>query len=144
MDNLSKAHRSWNMGRIRSTNTAPELKVRSVLHRLSYRFRLHAKKLPGKPDIVLPKWKMVIFVHGCFWHRHQDCTFCYMPKSRTEFWRAKFRGTVERDKVSAKKLLDLGWRVCTIWECEIANDEELASKLQEAIEPEKSRQGSDF
>lgn len=144
MDNISKAHRSWNMGRIRSTNTAPELKVRSVLHRLGYRFRLHAKKLPGKPDIVLPKWKVAIFVHGCFWHRHKGCTLCYTPKSRADFWEAKFRGTVERDRVAVKKLKELGWRVSIVWECEISKDDELASRLQQAIEPERSHHASDL
>lgn len=134
MDRLSKQHRSWNMGRIRFTNTAPEMRVRSVLHRLGYRFRLHFKGLPGRPDIVLPKWRHVIFVHGCFWHRHASCKLCYTPKTRTDFWTAKFEGTKRRDRAAESALLDMGWRVTIIWECEIADEEKLASKLRNAIQ----------
>ena len=97
-DILSKERRSWNMSRIRGSDTKPELLVRSLLHRMGYRFRLHRKDLPGRPDIVLPKYRTVIFVHGCFWHRHKGCKYAYTPKSRTDFWQNKFQGTVERDK----------------------------------------------
>lgn len=121
------------MGRIRSANTTPEIRVRSILHRLGYRFRLHSKALPGRPDIVLPKWQHVIFVHGCFWHRHEFCKFCYMPKSRTEFWSSKFEGTVRRDKAAEQALKSLGWRVTIVWECELADEEKLALKLRTAI-----------
>lgn len=134
MDRLSKEHRSWNMGRIRSTNTTPEIRVRSILHRLGYRFRLHCKVLPGRPDIVLPKWRHAIFVHGCFWHRHEKCKLCYTPKSRTEFWTAKFEGTVRRDQAAENALRGMGWQVTIVWECEIADEEKLAWKLRAAIE----------
>lgn len=120
-DRLTKEHRSWNMSRIRSTNSKPEIIVRSLLHRMGYRFRLHRKDLPGKPDIVLPKYRTVIFVHGCFWHRHQGCKYAYQPKTRKEFWEAKFKSNIERDKMVFSKLQTLGWEVIVIWECEIKN-----------------------
>jgi len=119
MDSLTKEKRSWNMSRIRSGNTNPEMQVRSLLHRAGYRFRIHDRKLPGRPDIVLPKYKTVIFVHGCFWHRHEGCKFAYHPKSRTEFWEEKFNATVERDRKKTAELRSAGWRVIEVWECEL-------------------------
>jgi DNA mismatch endonuclease (patch repair protein) len=88
---------------------------------MGYRFRLHRKDLPGKPDIVLPKYKTAIFVHGCFWHRHKGCKYAYTPKSRVEFWRGKFQGTVERDLKAKKQLKKLGWKFLIIWECQVKN-----------------------
>lgn len=117
-DRLTKERRSWNMSRIRGKDTAPEMIVRSILHRMGYRFRLHMKSLPGKPDIVLPKYKTVIFVHGCFWHRHKGCRNCTTPTNRREFWLAKLNGNAARDKVHHRALRKLGWRVIVIWECE--------------------------
>ena len=119
-DKLSKARRSWNMSRIRGKDTTPEKVVRSALHRMGYRFRLHVKELPGKPDIVLPKYRTVIFVHGCFWHQHKGCKNCTTPRNRREFWVAKLEGNVARDKDHARALSRLGWRVIGIWECEVA------------------------
>ena len=116
-DSLSKNRRSWNMSRIRGRDTKPELRVRSVLHRAGYRFRLHTRNLPGRPDIVLPKYRTVVFVHGCFWHRHEGCKFAYNPKSRKKFWEKKFRENTERDRRCARQLQRLGWRVIAIWEC---------------------------
>lgn len=121
MDSISEEHRSWNMSRIRSKDTKPEIMVRSLLHRKGYRFRLHSKDLPGKPDIVLRKYKTAVFVHGCYWHRHSGCKFAYEPKSRVEFWTAKFHDNVERDKRNRNALEALGWRVLVIWECEVAD-----------------------
>ena len=121
-DRISKEHRSWNMSRIRGKNTKPELILRSLLHRAGYRFRLHAPDLPGKPDIVLPKYRTIIFVHGCFWHRHEGCANATMPKSRTEFWEEKFRRTVERDEMKQRQLEELGWKVVTVWECDLISD----------------------
>jgi DNA mismatch endonuclease, patch repair protein len=118
MDSLSKEHRSWNMSRIRNRDTKPEKLVRSILHRKGYRFRLHRKDLPGKPDIVLPRYKKVILVHGCFWHRHKGCHYAYNPKSRQDFWQEKFKKTVRRDQMVADQLKELGWQVHVIWECE--------------------------
>jgi DNA mismatch endonuclease (patch repair protein) len=117
-DRISKEHRSWNMSRIRGKDTKPELAVRSMLHRMGYRFRLHVKDLPGKPDIVLPKYRTVIFVHGCFWHRHPRCKYAYAPKSRARFWRWKLDENVNRDRKARRALRVLGWRVLTVWECE--------------------------
>ena len=118
VDRLTKERRSWNMGRIRATNTKPELRVRSLLHRMGYRFRLHAGDLPGKPDIVLPKWQKIIFVHGCFWHRHLGCALAYEAKSRKLFWQRKLEGNARRDQRVCAKLRRMGWKVSIIWECE--------------------------
>jgi DNA mismatch endonuclease (patch repair protein) len=130
MDSISKERRSWNMSRIRSKNTRPELLVRSILHRSGYRFRLHSRGLPGHPDIVLPKWKTVVFVHGCFWHRHKGCRFAYSPKSRKAFWRKKFRENMKRDVRKAEALTSSGWTVVTVWECELARPARLLERLQ--------------
>ncbi|QDU33023.1 Very short patch repair protein [Poriferisphaera corsica] len=129
-DRISPEHRSWNMSRIRSKNTKPELIVRSLLYKMGYRFRLHRKDLPGKPDIVLPKYKTVIFVHGCYWHRHADCKLAYKPKSHIHFWQNKFSKTIKRDRLRTKQIQDLGWRVIIIWECETANTEILTNKIR--------------
>lgn len=129
MDILTKQKRSWNMSRIRSKNTKPELLVRSLLHMAGYRFRLHVKTLPGKPDIVLPKYRTVIFVHGCFWHRHKGCKFAYNSKSRVEFWKSKFKQNVANQKKAENLLKKSGWKIMVIWECEIANLEKLSKFL---------------
>lgn len=114
------AHRSWNMSRIKSGNTAPEIAVRSMLHRLGYRFRLHHRRLPGRPDIVLKRHRAVVFVHGCFWHRHRGCKFAFVPKSNVVFWTTKFEGNVARDKEAIRRLQRDGWRVLVIWECTVS------------------------
>jgi len=118
-DTLTPQKRSWNMSRIRSRDTKPEMVVRRLLHSLGHRYRLHRKGLPGKPDIVLPKYRTVIFVHGCFWHRHPGCKYAYTPKSRLEFWNKKFDENVRRDRENKKALRKLGWKVIVVWECEI-------------------------
>ncbi|MBR4491736.1 MAG: DNA mismatch endonuclease Vsr [Bacteroidales bacterium] len=118
MDSLTKEHRSWNMSRIRSANTKPEMLVRSYLHRNGFRFRLHVKNLPGHPDIVLPRYKTVVEVRGCFWHRHPGCKATTSPSSNTEFWEEKFKRNVERDKQHAEELKVLGWNLIVVWECE--------------------------
>lgn len=133
-DRISPEHRSWNMSRIRNRDTRPEMIVRSLLHRMGYRFRLHKKDLPGKPDIVLPKYKTVIFVHGCFWHRHKGCKYAYTPKSRTEFWNTKFEKNIARDKQVRKELKKLGWKVIVVWECEVKDTEKLYKKLNRDLE----------
>lgn len=124
-DRLTKARRSWNMSRIRGKHTTPEKVVRSMLHRMGYRFRLHAKTLPGCPDIVLPKYKTAIFVHGCFWHRHRGCKNCTTPTNRREWWLAKLNGNAARDKVHQKALRKLGWRSIVIWECQTEKPKKL-------------------
>ena len=111
--------RSRNMSAIKSKNTKPEIKVRKILHSMGYRFRLHRKDLPGSPDIVLPKYKTVIFVHGCFWHRHENCKYASTPKTRQEFWEAKFRENINRDKLNQENLSSKGWKIIIVWECEI-------------------------
>lgn len=118
-DHLSKERRSWNMSRIRSTNTKPEKIVRSLLHRMGYRFRICVKDLPGKPDIVLPKYKTVIFVHGCFWHRHEGCKRCSVSSSNEKYWSDKFKINLDRDKQVKNELTKASWRVIIFWECEI-------------------------
>ena len=133
MDSLSRGHRSWNMSRIKSRDTSPELKVRSILHSSGYRFRLHRKDLPGKPDIVLPKYRTVIFVHGCFWHRHLDCKYAYTPKSNIEFWEKKFTANIQRDLRSKKLLQEQGWTVIVVWECQVNNQEILGSYLTNSL-----------
>lgn len=122
MDSLTKEHRSWNMSRIRSGDTAPEKKLRSLLHMAGYRFRIHVRNLPGSPDIVLPKYRAVVFVHGCYWHRHEECKYAYKPKSRVGFWREKFKCTIERDMRKTDELKAAGWRVFVVWECELRKD----------------------
>lgn len=119
VDRISREHRSWNMSRIRSRDTKPEIVVRSLLHRMGFRFRLHSTDLPGKPDIVLPKYRTVIFVHGCFWHRHHCANGRSTPASRPDFWQAKFARTRQRDRSNRARLRRLGWSVMTIWECQI-------------------------
>lgn len=105
------------MSRIKGKDTIPEVKVRSLLHRLGYRFSLHRGDLPGRPDIVLQKYKTVIFVHGCFWHRHRGCKYAYTPKTRKVFWKKKFDGNVRRDKTACFSLKRSGWNIVIVWEC---------------------------
>ena len=130
MDRLTPEQRSWNMSRIRSGNTGPERRTRSLLHRMGYRFRLHRKDLPGRPDIVLPGHRTAVLVHGCYWHRHPGCRFAYTPKSNLEFWQAKFRENTARDARQRQELLELGWRVITVWECETRTPDKLAERLR--------------
>lgn len=121
-DHLTKKQRSWNMGRIHSKHTKPELIIRSLLHRSGFRFRINYSKLPGSPDIVLPKYKTAIFVHGCFWHRHPNCSKATNPKTNIEHWQEKFYKNVSRDIEIKKKIQKLGWNIIVVWECEIKND----------------------
>lgn len=129
-DIVTREKRSSMMRGIRSKNTKPEVELRKLLFRMGFRFRLHRKDLPGKPDIVLPKWKTVIFVHGCFWHRHEGCRLAAIPKTRTEFWQKKFAGNVARDRRNRDLLLSTGWRVAIVWECGMRRaPEEIATNL---------------
>ena len=121
VDILTPEQRSELMGRIRGVDTTPELIVRRALHALGYRFHTHVRELPGRPDLVFTRRRAVIFVHGCFWHRH-GCAKTYSPKSRMAFWNAKFARNVARDISNQKKLLDAGWRLHIVWECEIESD----------------------
>ena len=128
-DKLSPAQRSANMSRVQNKNTKPELLVRRVLHAAGYRFRLHCRDLPGSPDIVLPKWKTVIFVHGCFWHGHAGCRRSKLPATRTEFWQAKIERNQDRDRVATEELTALGYRVVTLWECELRDESSILSSV---------------
>jgi DNA mismatch endonuclease (patch repair protein) len=130
MDRLTEEHRSWNMSRIRGKDTSPERAVRSLLHKLGFRFRLHQQSLPGTPDIVLSCYRTAIFVHGCFWHRHKDCRFAYSPKSRRAFWAAKFRNNQRRDARLLKELEHAGWHVLVVWECELKDRDALERRLR--------------
>ena len=118
-DTISKERRSWNMSRIRGADTKPEVLVRSWLFRDGFRFRKNDRRLPGAPDVVLPRYKVVIFVNGCFWHRHRGCRYAYMPKSRIDFWMKKFAQNTVNDKLNRDRLEAMGWKVITIWECEL-------------------------
>lgn len=127
-DTLSKEKRSQLMAKVRDKNTRPELLVRKWLHRNGYRFRLYRKDLPGKPDIVLPKYKTVIFIHGCFWHRHANCKKSSMPATNVAVWEKKFKENIERDKQKQCELETLGWKVIILWQCDIESGD-FASEL---------------
>lgn len=123
------------MAKVKGKDTRPEKYVRSILHNMGYRFRLHRKDLPGNPDIVLPKYKKVIFVHGCFWHGHKGCSRANRPKSNNVFWDEKLSKNVERDQKNQAKLLELGWSFQVVWQCEIKkkNIDDLANKLSDFL-----------
>ena len=121
MDRLTPEKRSWNMSRIKSKDTTPERIVRSFLHRNGFRFRLHTKDLPGKPDIVLPKYKTIIEVRGCYWHRHAGCKIATNPSTNSDFWQKKFSENIARDNRTEQELKALGWNVIVVWECEVEN-----------------------
>jgi DNA mismatch endonuclease, patch repair protein len=129
MDIVDHQTRSRMMGHIRGKDTKPELAVRKIAHRLGYRFRLHRRDLAGSPDLVFPRRRKVIFVHGCYWHRHPGCRFAYLPKSNVEFWNGKFEANKARDTAALTKLKEKGWDPLVIWECESADSEQVAARL---------------
>ena len=134
MDVLTPEQRHRNMAAIRSSNTKPEQLLRSLLWRAGFRFRKNVRTLPGTPDIVLPKFKTVIFVNGCFWHRHQGCKYATVPKTRTEFWNNKFQQNIIRDAIIYQNLQQLGWQVCIVWECELKhNRENIIKQLKDML-----------
>ena len=124
-DRISPTKRSKIMRAIKSKNTSPEKRVRSVAHRLGLRFRLHRSDLPGSPDLLFPRRKTALFVHGCFWHRHENCPVATTPKTNTDYWSRKFKRNLERDRESRRKLEEAGWKVLVIWECETKNHESI-------------------
>lgn len=136
MDKKTPAERSANMSAVKNKNTRPELFVRSIMHKSGYRYSLHRPDLPGKPDLVLPKYNTVIFVNGCFWHSHKNCKKAELPKSNVDFWRQKIQSNVERDKKNYSDLLELGWRVLVIWSCSCQKKEVhlLFSQIKEFLE----------
>ncbi len=137
MDPLTSLQRSTQMGRVRSKDTGPELAVRSLVHRLGYRYRLHRKGLPGTPDLVFPKRRKLIFVHGCFWHRHDSCVLARLPKSRPEFWLPKLDGNKTRDARNMDLLENMGWQVLTIWECELNDLSEVRNSLTDFLDGQR-------
>lgn len=132
-DREAAAKLKYKMSRIKGKDTKPEIIVRSMLHRAGFRFRKNVENLPGKPDIVLPKYKTVVFVHGCFWHQHKGCDKCKIPKSKVEFWTEKLGKNVVRDMKHKRNLKALGWRVLYVWECELRNNEMLEKNLVRKI-----------
>ena len=141
-DIKSKEARSYNMSRIRNKDTKPEEKVRKALFAAGFRYRKNDKRLPGKPDIYLPKYKTVIFVNGCFWHGHEECRYFVHPQNNAEFWETKINANIERDRKKEAQLSELGWRVTTIWECQLKPKvrEETLQKLKKELEDDN---GSD-
>ena len=129
VDIVSPQKRSWMMSRVRDRDTGPEILVRSMVHRMGFRFRLHRDDLPGKPDIVLPRHRKVIFVHGCFWHQHEGCPHSKRPSSRVEFWNSKLDDNIRRDRKNHEALAGLGWNILIVWECETQNPESMRKKL---------------
>ena len=132
---LSPPQRSALMARIRSKDTHPELRVRRLLHRHGYRFRLHARDLPGRPDIVFRRRRKVVFVHGCFWHRHEGCSRAATPRTRVDYWTRKFEATRARDAAALSALEAMGWRVLVVWECEMKDERVLLIRLQRFLGP---------
>lgn len=128
-DKLTPERRSMNMRNIRAKNTSPEMMVRRIVHSMGFRYRLHVPELPGKPDLVLPRLRKIIEVRGCFWHQHEGCIDSHIPKSRMEYWRPKLMKNVERDKINQSKLVADGWKILTLWECELRGLEQIRRRV---------------
>lgn len=137
-DRLSPERRSWLMSRVKSRDTGPEIRVRKAAHAMGLRFRLYRKDLPGSPDLVFPGRKVAMFVHGCFWHRHEGCKKTTDPKSQTEFWQEKFARNVARDRQNAADLEALGWSVFVIWQCDTTDAKRLDEILYSVLRPDRS------
>jgi DNA mismatch endonuclease (patch repair protein) len=137
-DTLTITQRSAVMARVRNRNTAPEVHVRKVLHRAGYRFRLHRKDLPGTPDIFLPRHRLAIFVHGCFWHGHPGCRRASLPTTRADFWKAKIERNMERDAQVKASLIERGFRVLTLWTCEVRDEASLLSRVDRVAAEQRS------
>jgi DNA mismatch endonuclease, patch repair protein len=133
VDHVDRATRSLIMAAVRSENTTPEMAVRRIVHGLGYRYRLHAADLPGRPDLVFPARHKIVFVHGCFWHRHAGCRFASIPKTRAKFWEAKFAANVARDRRARRELKRMNWSVFTVWQCELRNPKRLAERLDDFL-----------
>ncbi|MGY1489016.1 very short patch repair endonuclease [Methylobacillus pratensis] len=134
MDNINPIRRSEIMRRVRARNTMPEMIVRRMVYAMGYRYRLHVKNLSGKPDLVFKSRKKIIFVNGCFWHRHQNCSLARLPKSRKEFWLPKLEANRQRDLKTEIVLREMGWGVLTIWECELGDTDKLKNKIKEFLD----------
>lgn len=139
-DTLSPKERSERMSRIRGKDSNPEMKLRSLVHGLGFRYRLHVQNLPGKPDLVFPARHAVIFMHGCFWHRHEGCKLARLPKSRLNFWKKKLEANRLRDLLHHQQLLELGWSVLVVWECQLGDTANASRIIQEFLNPLEGRQ----
>lgn len=136
VDNVTSEKRSWIMSKVQSKNTRPELAVRSILHRLGLRFRLDGRSFPGNPDIVLAKYRALVFVNGCFWHQHTGCSRATIPKTNREFWQNKFRSNKLRDRRNMRQAKKLGWKTVVVWECQLKDTEALKKRLIQEIKNE--------
>jgi DNA mismatch endonuclease (patch repair protein) len=134
MDTLTPAQRSERMSLVRSRNTKPEMVIRRLVHKMGFRYRLHARHLPGNPDLVFPSRGKIIFVHGCFWHRHGTCKFTRWPKSRLDFWKPKLEQNRQRDKLIRRRLSKQGWQVLVVWECQLNKPGALAARIRTFLE----------
>lgn len=139
-DTLSPSERSERMSRVRGKDSAPEMKLRRLVHGMGFRYRLHVRELPGKPDLVFPSKRAVIFMHGCFWHRHEACKLARLPKSKLDFWRTKLEANKERDLLHKRQLRELGWRVLVVWECEMSNIQQVATRVRDFLRMQEGRQ----
>ena len=137
-DNVSPARRSQLMAGIRGQNTRPEMVVRRIAHRMGLRFRLYRKDIPSRPDLVFPKHRVAVLVHGCFWHQHDGCRYAHIPKSRVRYWTEKFSQNVARDRRNEEALRDVGWRVVVIWECETGDKQLVERKLASSVRHNES------
>lgn len=140
VDTISPEYRSEIMSRVRAKDTKPEMVVRRMVHAAGYRYRLHVRDLPGKPDLVFPARRKVVFVNGCFWHRHMNCAFARLPKSRTGFWTEKLERNRERDERNIEALRELGWDVLTVWECEVRDPATLMPRVVAFLEERPEHQ----
>lgn len=134
MNMLTDASRSKNMAAIKGKNTKPEMVIRRFLHAEGFRFRLHRKDLPGSPDLVLPRYNLAVFVHGCFWHRHKGCHYASFPKTRVDFWDKKFSSNIHRDMKAQQDLLNKGWRVLVIWECGLKHCSNVVDEIVRSVQ----------
>ena len=132
-DHVSPEKRSLIMAAVHSRDTKPELAVRKMVHGLGYRYRLHCRTLPGKPDLVFASRRKIILVHGCFWHRHRKCKYATTPKTRADYWEDKFRANIARDRRTVRELKKMGWAVKTVWQCELKHPQRLAVHLDEFL-----------
>lgn len=134
VDHVDAAKRAEIMAAVKSADTSAELTLRRLLHRAGYRYRLHDRKLPGRPDVVFPSRKKAIFINGCFWHRHENCRYATTPKTRVDFWEAKFAANVARDRRNTAALEGLGWSVAVVWQCELKRPEEVLARVTQFLE----------
>ncbi|MHB8137988.1 MAG: very short patch repair endonuclease [Smithellaceae bacterium] len=138
-DTLSPEERSKRMSLIRGKGSAPEMKLRCLVHKMGFRYRLHIKELPGKPDLVFPSRHAVIFMHGCFWHRHEKCKLSRLPKSKLGFWKTKLEENIKRDVRNQRQLISLGWRILIVWECEITDTERVSAIVREFLREQEGK-----